>query len=344
MQKTDFHYDLPQELIAQYPLAQRDASRLLVLDGKDGAIQHRRFIELPDLLQAGDVVIFNDTQVIPARLYGKKETSGQVELLVERILSENRVLAQLRASKSPKVGTVIHVSDGIDFSVIGRRGDFYELRASKGRSVQDILDVGGHVPLPPYIDRKDEINDRDRYQTVYASRPGAVAAPTAGLHFDDAMLTQLDRLGVQRAFLTLHVGAGTFQPVRTAEISKHRMHLEYLEIGEQTAKVVNAAKAEGRRVIAVGTTVARALETAVRRGEITSYKGETNLFIYPAYDFKIIDGLLTNFHLPESTLLMLVCAFAGTDPVMKAYRLAVRKRYRFYSYGDAMFLTPCIKY
>ena len=340
MRKSDFHYDLPPELIAQFPAPSRSASRMLVVDGASGALEDLQFLELPSLLRAGDVMVFNNTRVIPARLCGRKETGGRIEVLVERILDERRALVQVRASKTPQPGQRLHLEGGVPARVLSRRDDFVELAFETKESVMDILTRTGHVPLPPYIARPDETLDRERYQTIYASKSGAVAAPTAGLHFDEPMLRKLEALGVERAFVTLHIGAGTFQPLRVNDVRGHRMHSEYLEVDGKVCDQVNAARAAGRRVIAVGTTAVRALETAAQGDKLTPFNGETDIFIYPGYRFQIVDGLLTNFHLPESTLLMLVCAFAGIDNVLNAYRHAVREKYRFYSYGDAMFVTP----
>ena len=339
MRKSDFHYDLPPELIAQAPAEPRGASRLLCLDGASGALADRRFADLPQWLRAGDLLVFNDTRVIPARLIGAKDSGGKVEALIERPLDERRCLAQLRVSKTPRPGQRITLDCGAGLTVVARRGEFFELATDAEDTLAALLDTCGHVPLPPYIARRDERADRERYQTVYARHAGAVAAPTAGLHFDAAMLETLARRGVERAMVTLHVGAGTFQPLRVESVADHRMHSEWLEIDAATAAAVNAARAAGRRVVAVGTTVVRALESAARDGRVEPVRGETDIFIYPGYRFRIVDALLTNFHLPESTLLMLVCAFAGTGPVLEAYRHAVRCRYRFFSYGDAMFVT-----
>lgn len=337
MHRSDFHFDLPEELIAQYPLPERTASRLLTLEG--GAVEDRLFTNLPDLLQAGDLLVFNNTRVIPARLFGQKETGGKIEVLVERVLDENRVLAHVRASKSPKPDSKLLLDGGIEVTVLGRDGELFELRFEGEDSVISQLEQHGHMPLPPYIEREDEMKDRDRYQTVYAEKQGAVAAPTAGLHFDQALLDQLANMGVSSAFVTLHVGAGTFQPVRVDNISDHHMHVEYIDVGTDVVEAVKKARAEGGRVIAVGTTSVRALESAASEGELSECHGDTNIFITPGYQFKVVDGLITNFHLPESTLLMLVCAFSGYDAVMDAYRHAVKTGYRFFSYGDAMFLT-----
>ncbi len=339
MQKSDFHYLLPPELIAQAPLPDRTASRLLCLDGATGRLQDRLFAGLPGLLRAGDLLVFNDTRVIPARLYGKKDSGGRIELLIERLLDGHRVRAQLRASKPARAGQWLHLEGGARAQVTGRSGEFYDLHFEGEEPLPALLERIGHMPLPPYISRADAESDRERYQTVYARSPGAVAAPTAGLHFDSALLAQLKEQGVEQAFVTLHVGAGTFQPMRVDNIDQHRMHAEWLEVGAETVARVQAARTAGGRVIAVGTTVVRALETAARDG-LRPYSGETDIFIYPGYRFRAVDALITNFHLPESTLLMLVSAFAGTEHVLHAYRHAVEQRYRFFSYGDAMFVLP----
>jgi S-adenosylmethionine:tRNA ribosyltransferase-isomerase len=342
LKKSDFHFDLPPELIAQRPLPQRTASRLLVLDGATGAVADRLFAELPQLLRAGDLLVFNDTRVMAARLFGTKDTGGRIELLIERLLDGQRALAQCRASKTPKAGQRLALEGRVEAEVIGRHDEFYEIRFHTDEMLPALLERVGHMPLPPYIARPDAGDDRSRYQTVYARAAGAVAAPTAGLHFDQALLARLDAAGIERAFVTLHVGAGTFQPLRVEELARHRMHAEWLEVSAATAARVNAARADGRRVVAVGTTVVRALESAVGEDGVQPYAGETRIFIYPGYRFRVIDALITNFHLPESTLLMLVCAFAGTENVLAAYRHAVRERYRFFSYGDAMLVTPAV--
>ena len=339
MRKSDFHYSLPHDLIAQNPAASRTASRLLVLDDASGDLRDLRFTDLPALLRAGDLLVFNDTRVIPARLFGHKDSGGRIEVLVERILDTHRVLAQLRASKPPKPGQKLTLEGNVIMTVQQREGEFYVLAFELDTPVTEILERTGHVPLPPYIERADNASDSERYQTVYAHHPGAVAAPTAGLHFDEAMLARLRGMGVETAFVTLHVGAGTFQPIRVEDIREHRMHAETLSVSPAVCDKINTAKREGRRVVAVGTTVVRALETVADSGRVTPYAGETEIFIYPEYRFQIVDALLTNFHLPESTLLMLVCAFGGTERVLGAYRHAVAQKYRFYSYGDAMFVT-----
>jgi len=338
MRLSDFHYDLPDELIAQHPAKQRGASRLLCLDGPSGAISDRMFQDLPTLLQPGDLLVFNNTRVMAARLYGQKASGGRVELLVERLLGEREALAHVRASKSPKVGSDLLV-EGARLTVTGRDDGLFRLSLAEG-SFTALMDLHGHMPLPPYIRRPDDDADQSRYQTVYARKPGAVAAPTAGLHFDQAMLDRLTVMGVEQAFVTLHVGAGTFQPVRVEDIAQHRMHAEWVEVSQQVVDQVAATRARGGRVVAVGTTSVRSLESAAAdSGQLQAYAGDSRLFITPGYRFRVVDALLTNFHLPESTLMMLVSAFAGYDHVMAAYRHAVAQRYRFFSYGDAMFLT-----
>jgi S-adenosylmethionine:tRNA ribosyltransferase-isomerase len=295
------------------------------------------FVDLPDLLQPGDLLVFNDTKVIPARMYGQKQTGGKVEVLVERLLDSNRVLAHLRSSKSPKPGVVITIGD-TELEVLGRQGDLFEL-ISHDRALMELMDEHGHMPLPPYIQRDDENLDLDRYQTIYAERPGAVAAPTAGLHFDQDMLQRLEQMGVESARVTLHVGAGTFQPVRVQNLDEHKMHSELVEVSQEVCDQVAATRQRGGRVVAVGTTSVRSLEAASVDGELKPFSGETQLFLRPGSRFNTVDAMLTNFHLPESTLLMLVSAFAGYDHMMAAYRHAVEQKYRFFSYGDAMFIT-----
>lgn len=341
MRRQDFDYHLPEGLIAREPAAERRGSRLLCLDGPTGALAHRQFPDLLEQVRPGDLMVFNDTRVIPARLFGRKDTGGQVEVLVERLLGERRVLAHTRASKSPKIGSQLVLEDDTRLMVIGRKEDLFEVAFPE--SVLAVLERQGHMPLPPYIDREDEALDKERYQTVYGRHAGAVAAPTAGLHFDDELLDQLKAKGVQLAFVTLHVGAGTFQPVRVENIAEHKMHSEVMELTEAVAEQVRATRAAGGRVIAVGTTSVRCLETAAQHAEagqgMSPYKGETDIFITPGYRFGVVDALLTNFHLPESTLMMLVSAFAGYRHTMAAYREAVAAEYRFFSYGDAMFIA-----
>ena len=341
MQRHNFTYTLPNELIAREPTEQRGGSRLLCLDGPSGALEHRQFADVLELVRPGDLMVFNDTRVIPARLFGRKDTGGQVEILIERVLDEQRVLAHTRASKAPKVGRHIVLEDATQVEVVGRRDELFELAFPEDETALEVLERAGHMPLPPYIDRADKALDRERYQTVYAQRAGAVAAPTAGLHFDAQVLEQLRAKGVETAFVTLHVGAGTFQPVRVDNILEHRMHSEMMELTESVSAQVQATRAAGGRVIAVGTTSVRCLETAARagKGEVLPYRGDTDIFIYPGYAFQAVDALITNFHLPESTLLMLVSAFAGYRHTLTAYKAAVEHQYRFFSYGDAMFIT-----
>ena len=338
MQRSDFNFELPEALIAQHPPKVRGDSRLLVLDGADGSVVDRDFRDLPDLLQAGDLLVFNDTRVIPARLFGHKASGGKVEVLVERILDEHRVLAHVRASKSPRAGGRLLLEEAVEVEVLGRDGALFELAFPE--PVLEVLNRVGRMPLPPYIEREAGSDDDERYQTVYARKAGAVAAPTAGLHFDQTMLDKLQAMGVALAYVTLHVGAGTFQPVRVDDIRQHQMHSEYLEVSAETVAAIEATKARGGRVVAVGTTAVRSLESAAKGGKLRPYQGDTDIFIYPGYEYQVIDALITNFHLPESTLLMLVSAFAGYDAVMAAYRHAVEQRYRFFSYGDAMFILP----
>ena len=339
MRRSDFRYDLPPGLIAQRPLPERGASRLLALDGSDGSLRDLRFTDLPGLLRAGDLLVFNNTRVMRARLHGHKDTGGRVEVLIERLLSPGEALAQVRSSKSPGTGRLIQLAGGQRLQVLGRDGDLYRLKALDA-PFPSLMEDQGHLPLPPYIEHPDDASDAERYQTVYATREGAVAAPTAGLHFDRAMLERLERDGVARGEVTLHVGAGTFQPVRVEDLDQHEMHAEWLEVDAALCAQVEATRAQGGRVVAVGTTSARSLESAAAGGTLRPYQGDSRLFIRPGYRFRVVDALITNFHLPESTLLMLVCAFAGYRPVLDAYRHAVAQRYRFFSYGDAMFLTP----
>ncbi len=340
MQLSDFDYELPQRLIAQFPETERSNSRLLALLEGETRARDLGFKALPSLLKPGDLLVFNNTRVMPARLYGRKESGGRVELLIERMLSGQRALAHVRSSKSPKPGGLLLIGTHEQEVVVdGRHGELFELRLRRG-DFQQLMAREGHMPLPPYIQRDDKSIDQERYQTVYAQRTGAVAAPTAGLHFDRAMLDQLSALGVEQAHLTLHVGAGTFQPVRCENLDDHVMHSEWVEVDETVCRLVSETRRRGGRVIAVGTTSVRSLEAASAEGELQPYTGETRLFIRPGYRFRSVDGLITNFHLPKSTLLMLVAAFAGHERIMAAYRHAVAQEYRFFSYGDAMFLTP----
>lgn len=347
MQLSDFHYQLPDELIARYPTQQRTDSRLLVLEGSTGRVQHRGFTDLLDYLEPGDLLVFNDTRVIPARLWGRKLTGGRVEILVERVLDQHTVLAHVRASKSPGEGAELQLlampdSERIEASVRveGRDGSLFRLVFEGAESASEVMHRIGHMPLPPYIDRQDELADRERYQTVYGCREGAVAAPTAGLHFSEQFIRQCSAAGVATGFVTLHVGAGTFQPVRVDDIEQHRMHSEYIEVSAALCEQVKATRARGNRVVAVGTTSVRSLETASVSGEIQPFCGDSDIFIYPGYEFRSVDAMVTNFHLPESTLIMLVSAFAGREHILNAYQQAVQARYRFFSYGDAMLIFP----
>ncbi|ELI6446961.1 tRNA preQ1(34) S-adenosylmethionine ribosyltransferase-isomerase QueA [Photobacterium damselae] len=346
MQVSDFDFDLPDELIARYPQPERTSSRLLQLDGNSGDIAHKTFKDVLDLVNPGDLMIFNNTRVIPARMFGRKASGGKLEVLVERMLDEKSILAHVRASKSPKPGTELLLGENDEYSaeMVARHDALFEIRFNSDKTVLEILDEVGHMPLPPYIDRPDEDADKERYQTVYNAKPGAVAAPTAGLHFDDALLAALKEKGVNFAFVTLHVGAGTFQPVRVDNIDDHHMHSEYVEVPEEVVTAINETKANGGRVVAVGTTSVRSLESAaqdaVKNGtELKPFFGDTEIFIFPGYEFQLVDVLITNFHLPESTLIMLVSAFAGYEHTMNAYKDAVANQFRFFSYGDSMFVT-----
>lgn len=338
MRRSDFHYDLPPALIAQHPLAERSASRLLYLEGAGGAYTDRTFRELPALLNERDLLVFNDTRVVPARLHGRKPTGGAVEFLVERVLDAHTALVHARGSKSLRAGARVGFAGGVEAEVLGREGELLKV-GFPAVELPAFLEVHGHVPLPPYIVRDDEPEDRERYQTVYARVPGAVAAPTAGLHFDARLLGELERKGLRCAYLTLHVGAGTFQPVREDDIRDHPMHREYASVGAEVCAAVVETRRRGGRVVAVGTTAVRSLEAAAAGGALAPFAGDTDIFIYPGYRFRVVDAMVTNFHLPESTLLMLVSAFAGREPVLAAYRHAVEEKYRFFSYGDAMFIT-----
>jgi S-adenosylmethionine:tRNA ribosyltransferase-isomerase len=337
MRVADFHFELPEHLIARHPLSERRASRLLVLDGPTGELAHKGFADLLGYLRPGDLMVFNNTRVIPARLFGQKASGGKLEILVERVLDSHRVLAHVRSSKSPKPGSTILIDGGAEATMLARHDALFELGFAE--EVLPLLDRLGHMPLPPYIDRPDEDADRERYQTVYARHAGAVAAPTAGLHFDEALLESIAAKGVETAFVTLHVGAGTFQPVRVERIEEHHMHREWLQVDQEVVDAVAACRARGGRVIAVGTTSVRSLESAARDGTLKPFSGDTDIFIYPGKPFHVVDALVTNFHLPESTLLMLVSAFAGYPETMAAYAAAVEQGYRFFSYGDAMFIT-----
>lgn len=339
MKKSDFNYLLPDALIAQKPLADRDASRLLCMNRETGQITDRQFTDFIDLIDDKDLLVFNDTKVIPARLYGNKTSGGKVEILIERVIDEHHAIAHVKASKAPKTGTLIELADGYRCEAQERENDLFRLEFKGEDSLLDLLTKIGHIPLPPYITRADDESDLTRYQTVFAKQEGAVAAPTAGLHFDDAMLEKIKTKGVQTAFVTLHVGSGTFQPVRVENLSEHLMHKEYFDVSSETVEAVQQIRARGGRVIAIGTTAVRALESASKSGQLKSSFGDTDLFITPGYEFKSVDAMLTNFHLPESTLLMLVSAFAGYQAIMNAYQHAIAQSYRFFSYGDAMFLS-----
>lgn len=339
MKLSDFHFDLPEELIAHYPPVNRTDSRLLCIDRGFGDIKHRQFTDFISLLKPEDLLVFNNTRVIPARLFGHKESGGKVEVLLERVMANNQILAQVRASKAPKPGSFIIFSATAKAEILGREGDFFILAFPENLALMSLLDEIGHMPLPPYIKRDDELSDRERYQTVYSEKQGAVAAPTAGLHFDEALIEEIVNKGIATAKVTLHVGAGTFQPVRSEKIEDHDMHSEYLEVEQEVCEKVNACRARGGRVIAIGTTAVRCLETASRSGEILPYKGDTDIFIYPGYEFKSVDALLTNFHLPESTLIMLVSAFSNRENILRAYNEAIKEKYRFFSYGDATFIS-----
>ncbi len=344
MRLTDFSFELPESLIAHYPQAQRSACRLLSLDGPTGDLTHGTFTDLLDKLNPGDLLVFNNTRVIPARLFGCKASGGKIEVLVERMLDDHRVLAHIRASKAPKPGAELLLGDdeSVNATMTARHDALFEVQFNDERPVLDILNSIGHMPLPPYIERPDEASDRELYQTVYSEKPGAVAAPTAGLHFDEPLLARLREKGVEMAFVTLHVGAGTFQPVRVESIEDHVMHSEYAEVPQDVVDAVLAAKARGNKVVAVGTTSVRSLESAAQAATdapIAPFFGDTQIFIYPGYQYQVIDALVTNFHLPESTLIMLVSAFAGYQHTMNAYREAVKAEYRFFSYGDAMYIT-----
>jgi len=337
---SDFTFDLPEDLIAQAPLPERSASRLLVMSRDNAALQDRGFSELDTLLDPGDLLVFNNTRVIPARLYAHKETGGRAELLVERVLDSTSALAQIGINRKPAPDSVlIEAETGCRMRVEGRQGEFWRLRLASGNTDWlALLDQAGHMPLPPYIQRQDLPEDRERYQTVYAEEPGAVAAPTAGLHFDDELFARLDARDIGRAFCTLHVGAGTFQPVRVDNVEDHRMHPEWIRVDASLVERIQATKAAGKRVVAVGTTAVRALETAAADGELKPFSGDSRIFIYPGYRFQVVDALITNFHLPGSTLMMLVSAFSSRERILAAYRHAVDQRYRFFSYGDAMLI------
>jgi S-adenosylmethionine:tRNA ribosyltransferase-isomerase len=343
MKLSDFQFDLPENLIARYPTEKRSSSRLMQLNGNSGEISHKQFTDIVDLIDEGDLLIFNNTRVIPARLLGQKESGGKVEVLIERVIDEHRVLAHVRASKSPKVGSKLILEGKVQAEMVARHDALFELIFLNDEPVLTLLEQFGHMPLPPYIDRPDEDSDKERYQTVYNQIPGAVAAPTAGLHFDENILQLLKDKGVNSEFVTLHVGAGTFQPVRVDNILEHQMHSEYAEVSQQVVDAILATRDAGKRVIAVGTTSVRSIESAAQASlkagtELTPFLSDTDIFIYPGYQFQLVDAMLTNFHLSESTLLMLVSAFCGKENIESAYQQAIEQEYRFFSYGDAMFL------
>ncbi|WP_448098383.1 tRNA preQ1(34) S-adenosylmethionine ribosyltransferase-isomerase QueA [Luteibacter yeojuensis] len=340
MKKSDFDFDLPPELIAQAPLVRRSGSRLLVIDVAAHTKKDRKFAELPEMLQPGDLLVFNDTRVLPARLYGRKESGGAVEILIERVTGAHEARAQLGVSKKPKEGGRIELADGSMVTVLGRDGEFFLLRFESQEPLERLLSRLGEMPLPPYIERSADEVDAERYQTVFAREPGAVAAPTAGLHFDEDLLGKLRARGVETGYVTLHVGAGTFQPMRAEDVRDHVMHREWLNVGAELVEKIRATRAAGHRVVAVGTTVVRALESATVEGVLRPFAGETQIFIFPGYKITSVDALITNFHLPQSTLLMLVSALAGKEVILDAYRYAVLQRYRFFSYGDAMLIMP----
>lgn len=344
MKTRDFHYPLPDHLIAQKPCEIRSQSRLLHYSRANQSISHLQFNNVLDLINANDLLVFNNTRVIPARIYGNKETGGRVEILIERLSGEQRCLAHIKASKTPKPGSKLTLSDlknkhQYSVTVEGREGELFILSTQDNHSMANIMENIGHMPLPPYISRTDTVEDFSRYQTVYANNPGAVAAPTAGLHFDTDLLNRLDDKGINSAYVTLHVGAGTFQPVRCESINEHHMHSEYLVVPQETVEICQQTRQNGGRIIAVGTTTVRSLETASKNGQLEAYAGETDIFIYPGYQFVSTDALITNFHLPESTLLMLISAFASKDEIMRCYTEAIAEEYRFFSYGDAMFIS-----
>ncbi|WP_419810780.1 tRNA preQ1(34) S-adenosylmethionine ribosyltransferase-isomerase QueA [Bacterioplanoides sp.] len=344
MKTSDFNFELPDELIARYPMAERSASRLLCLNGENGDVAHHIFRDIESMLESGDLLVFNNTKVIPARLYGEKESGGKLEALIERVLGEHEALAHIKCSRSPKPGQTIYLGgskeDGTAVEVLGRKDALFHLKFCGDKPLLALLDDVGHMPLPPYMERDDAEEDKERYQTVYAEKPGAVAAPTAGLHFDDALMARLKDKGVNFAYVTLHVGAGTFQPVKVDDVTNHQMHSEYIEVSADVVNAVKTTRTNGKRVVAVGTTSVRSLESASQQGEIAEFYDDSEIFIYPGYQFRSVDAMITNFHLPESTLIMLVSAFAGKSHVMAAYEQAINDQYRFYSYGDAMFVTP----
>jgi S-adenosylmethionine:tRNA ribosyltransferase-isomerase len=342
MKKSDFHYVLPESLIAQQPLDKRDSSRMLLVDSASNRLGDQKFTDFVDLLQPEDLLVFNNTKVIAARLYGKKQTGGKVEILIERITNDFHAIAHVKASKSPKPGAVIELDGDFNCTILARKDDLFELEFNNNATIHEVLQQIGHIPLPPYIEREDNKADRERYQTVFAENLGAVAAPTAGLHFSQKILDKITDKGIRSVFVTLHVGSGTFQPVRVENLDEHLMHKEYFEVSESVVLAVEQTRKRGGRVIAIGTTSVRALESASVTGSLKAGMGDTDLFITPGYQFRSVDAMLTNFHLPESTLLMLVSAFAGYERIMKAYQHAIENEYRFFSYGDAMFILRAV--
>lgn len=343
MNVSDFDFELPSELIAHYPMPERTQSRLLVVEPEKNEVlnlQHTIFSDLETFIKPNDILVFNDTKVVPARLFAQKQTGGKLEILFERALDEHTFLAHVKSSKSPKEGSCILVDGKVELTMTSREGALFVLQTPEHIPVFELLETYGHIPLPPYIERKDETLDASRYQTVYAQKPGAAAAPTAGLHFDEALLERLKQKGVKTAYVTLHVGAGTFQPVRVDNIHDHVMHSEWIDVNKDTVALINDAREQGGRVICVGTTSVRSLESASQSGHLQAFQGDTSIFIYPGYQFKSVDLLITNFHLPKSTLLMLVSAFSGKENIVKAYSEAINSKYRFFSYGDAMLLKP----
>ena len=339
MRTEDFNFSLPTELIAQYPLPDRSASRMLYLNGEDGSLMDKKFVDLPDYLNAGDLVVLNNTRVIKARLFGCKQSGGNVEVMIERVINPTSVYAQIRASRAPKAGSILKLANTLEVLVVARHDDLFELRFLSDVPVMDLLERHGALPLPPYINHLANAEDEKRYQTVFGKHLGAVAAPTAGLHFNEAAIEALKQKGVNIAYITLHVGAGTFQPVRVENVDSHKMHSELYNISQSTVDIISQTKLQGNKVLAIGTTTLRALESAVSNGRLTAGNNETSIFITPGYEFKVVDQLFTNFHLPKSTLLMLVSAFGGLANIKHAYQHAIKEQYRFFSYGDAMLIN-----
>ncbi len=336
MKSSEFDYDLPESLIASFPLEKRDHSRLLVLERETGNLSDKVFTDMVDYINQGDLLIFNDSRVMAARLFGQKESGGKIELLIERVISSTEIKAHMRASRSPKIGTSIEVS-GHRFEILDKQGSLYSFKLQTG-NIWEIMDAHGHIPLPPYMKREDELSDRDRYQTVYSRMLGSVAAPTAGLHFTEELMKKAENKGVEIDYVTLHVGSGTFQPVQVEDVNSHQMHSEYIEVSAELCEKIKQTKAKGKKVIAVGTTTVRSLETAALSGLIEPFTGESDIFLYPGKSFNVVDAMITNFHLPRSTLIMLVSAFASKSQILNTYKHAVANQYRFFSYGDAMMI------